>query len=154
MSFDVELLVTFRCSAYHGVAALARRRLPHVRELAKQRRCPEAVAFLEELAGREGNTDRGPKNGLVAWTYGGNNTRPDEFAETLRPFWDELLRYPVDGGPLRFNHILVLYQLQDSEHAAGREIYLDLPDDALASSEELTIWPLVIRPHPRLPFHW
>lgn len=57
-----------------------------MRERAAERRCPEAVVFLEELAQRSGATDSGPKNGVLAWTYGGNYTRPAEFAEALRPF--------------------------------------------------------------------
>src|SRR2546421_249279 len=103
MSFDVELLVTFRCSHLDGVAAVAQRHLPAIRPAAEQRDCPEAVVFLEDLAGRSGAADRGPKNGVTAWTFGGNYTRPEVFAEVLHPFWDDLLRHPVDGGPSPFN---------------------------------------------------
>src|SRR4051794_21028123 len=105
MSFDVELLVTFRCSQLDGVAALARNHLPLVQPVAVERKCPEAVVFLEELAGRAGVADRGPKNGVTAWTHGGNYTEPDKFVECLRPFWDDLLRYPVEGGPDWFTHV-------------------------------------------------
>lgn len=154
MSFDVELLVAFHCSWYDGVAALARRHLPSIRSSAGSQCIPEAIALLDDLAGRAGSTDQGPKNGLAVWTYGGNYTRPDAFGEVLRPFWDDLLRYPVDGGPLRFNHILILYQLQDAWRCEALEILLDLPEDAFAQERDWSVFPLLIRRHEDLPFRW
>jgi len=154
LSFDVELLVTFACSQYVGIAALAQRHLPEVRQRAEERRCSEAVVFLEELAQRSGNTDSGPKNGVMAWTYGGNYTRPTEFAEALRPFWDDLLRHPVAGGPLGHHRILVLYQLQDNEHVDALEIALDPPEQDFDKIEELAAWPLTVTEHQSLPIRW
>jgi hypothetical protein len=154
MSFDVELLVTFRCSHYSRVAPLARHHLACLRETAEQRKCPEAITFLEDLAARQGTADQGPKNGVAAWTYGGNYTRPDDFAEVLRPFWDDLLRYPVDGGPLRPDHVLVLYQLQERGQIDALQIYLDLPERFWEEMEHLSAWPLVVDRHEGLPLSW
>lgn len=155
MSFDVMLLVTFPCSQLDGVAALARRYLPLTRSEAERRDCQEAIAFLEEVAARRGPADRGPKNGIVAWSYGGNYTNPGLFVNVLRAFWDELLRSPVDGGPLRISHIVVVYQLQDAENASAIELFLDGPAfDDWESEEAWMRAPLVEIAHENLPFRW
>lgn len=154
MSVDVELLVTFSCSEYDGVAALARRYLAGIRPLAEERQCQEAVVFLEEMAARRGAMDAGPRNGVAAWTYGGNYTRPDVFVAVLQPFWDDLLRHPESGGPLRFAHVLVLYQHQDDEHASCIEVYLDTGGTIPADEAGWLAAPLVVRSHSDLPFGW
>jgi hypothetical protein len=154
VSSDVELVVTFHCSSYDGIAQLAQRHLERLRASASPAPPPEVRVFLEELAARAGPTDRGPKNGLAVWSYGGNYTIPQAFATALRPFWDELLRYPVPGGPLRFNHIVILYRLQDRESCDALEIFLELPEDYYDRIEELPTWPLCIHTHKDLPFRW
>jgi hypothetical protein len=152
VSFDVELLVTFACSQLDGVAEIARRQLPLTQARARELECPEAIAFLEHYAGRSGVADLGPKNGLTAWTYGGNYTDPDKFVECLQPVWNDLLRSDPDGGPSFDCHILVIYQLQDIEHAGAREIYLDVPESA--RYEEAIRSPLVVKRHDPLPFRF
>lgn len=155
MGFDVELLVTFPCSRLDGVSALARRHLPTIRLEAECQDCPEAIAFLEEYAARTGPADSGPKNGLTAWTFGGNYTRPHVFAEVLRPYFDDLLRHPVEGGPIRVSHVVIIYQLQDHEQAAAIEVCLERPPFEEWEFEESWLKaPLRVRQIERLPFGW
>jgi hypothetical protein len=54
----------------------------------------------------------------------GNHTRAEDFAEILRPFWDDLLRADV-GGPNRWERISVFYEPEDSERVIALEIHLE-----------------------------
>jgi hypothetical protein len=160
VSSNVELLVSFSCWENDGVAALAVKHLATFQALAEEHDGErgghyEAREFLKSLAGRSGRTD-GSTYGISAWCFGGNYTQPELFAEILRPVWDELLRYPVEGGPLRMDHVLVLYQLENEGHTGAVEIFLDLPEQwhRALTPDSVAAWPLVMRTHANLPFGW
>lgn len=137
MGLYVHINVCFACSKNDGVAAVAKRHL--IDSLENQ----EARWFLEDLAGRTGKNP-GPKGGLSTWGMVGNYTNGEEFVTELKPFWTELLRSEVDGGPLSFEHILVFVEREQSERATAFEIFLD------ESSEGAE---LLVKEH-ECPFAW
>ncbi len=144
MSFFVNLLVSFRCDENEGVAELAKNHLPVIREKGEK----EAIYFLEELSQRTGS-NFGLKGGMSLWGMVENHTDPDAFVACLNPFWDDLLRSRIEGGPLWFQHIVVFYELEDSDSANVLEIYLDGDFREQMANRHLTV-----KKHEQLPFHW
>ena len=144
MSYYVHLLVSFQCEKNEGVAELAQKHLPLIREADEQ----EAISFLEELRSRTG-TNPGTKGGMSLWGMVGNRTDPEKFVESLRPFWDDLLRSQIEGGPLWFNHIVVFYEFEEQNHSNALEIFLTGDFRTPLASR-----PLVINKHEQLPFQW
>lgn len=155
MAHDVHLHVAFNCNSNDGVAELARQHLPAVKAATGAESTvyqpelgPEAAWFLEDLSRRTGENP-GPKGGLSLWGIVSNHTQAQVFAEVLRPFWDDLLRRGVDGGPSAHHHILVFYEEEQSEQANALEIYLH--GDVWFDRDNCS---LVITNHQGLPFAW
>lgn len=147
MGFYVHIHVAFACDDFDPLAACARKHLAMGYVEADR----EAAAFLEDLAGRTGTAHRGPKGGLCLWGWVGNYASGERFAETLRPFWIELLSAEDLGddseiGPFSFERIIIFEEREQTEAATAYEIFWDEPD-----REDRQ---LVIREHPNLPFSW
>jgi hypothetical protein len=142
MGWYVHLHGCFSAGRNEGVAAIARRHLALPTD-----DCPEARWFLDDLARRTGENP-GPKGGLSLWGIIGNHTNAENFVESLRPFWIDLLsdQIEVEGGPHSFEHVIVFYEEEQSEAANAFEIGWD--DE---NSEERR---LVVRHHRKLPFSW
>jgi hypothetical protein len=132
-----HLSVIFACDDNDGVAALAR---GHLESLAAD--APDECRwFLGEL-GRRSGPNPGPKGGLSLWGMVGNHSDAEGFVEHLRPFWADLLSEEIEGGPCNHEHVLVFYEMEESEHANAFEI-ARVDDDTLT-----------ITHHADLPFAW
>jgi len=128
MGWSVHLLVTFPCDGPRGVVELAQRHIPTFVNPPPQTTAAHlAKQFLEFLASGKG-IDCATKGGRFAWGVIGNNPKPDEFVELLRPFWIELLSHftpppPHDwDGPLYYKSILVFSEAYEVGHASLIEI--------------------------------
>lgn len=137
MGYYVHLNVVFACDGNDEVAKLAQNHL----EQLSQEAMNEVRWFLKDLSGRSG-VNKGPKGGLSLWGIIGNYTNGEEFCETLRPFWADLLR-GVPDGPLPCEHILVFYEPEQEQRATAFEIMYHKESDALE----------IVR-HDNLPFCW
>ena len=136
MGYYVHLSVVFACNKNEGVAEVAKKHLPAIGE-----NNVEAQWFLEDLSKRTG-PNLGPKGGLSLWGTVGNYTNADEFVNVLKPFWIALLTAGYQGGPSRFEHVIVFTEPEQSERAIAFEIFL----------AELEV-SLIIKKH-KLPFAW
>ena len=145
MSVLVNLVVSFQCNENEGVAEVAKRHLPMIRKTVDG---GEAISFLEDLSQRTG-TNPGTKGGMSLWGTVGNRIDAETFAESLRPFWNDLLRSRIEGGPFAFQHIVLFYEVEESEHASALEIYLDGDYRERIEDRHLTI-----KKHENLPFQW
>ena len=142
MGWYVHLQVSFACDENDGVAQLAREHLKHM----DQDSSLYSRAFLADLSHRSG-TNPGPKGGLSLWGIVANGSGiAGEFVEQLRPFWTDLLGEIIEGGPFGFEHIVVLYEEEQSQAANAYEVYWDDPDSPARK--------LVVRHHQNLPFAW
>lgn len=137
MGYYVHIHVCFSCDHNEPVAKLAAKHLPTVTE-DKVDGYTEAFWFLSDLSKRTGD-NHGPKGGLSLWGMTGNYTNGDIFVETLRPFWEEMLRNEI--GPLDFEHILVFVEPEQTEQTTAYEIFLE---EKTGSDER---GPLVIKKH-------
>lgn len=158
MGYYVHLNVTFACDSNDGVAKVAKKYLidsgydlpddySHWPEYDYKKEyliSKEASWFLCDLAKRIGNNP-GPKGGLSTWGIVGNYTDVDDFVDSLKEFWFTLLTEDIPGGPHNFEHIIVLYEMEQSEQACAYEIYMD---DRKNNIENLII------KHHKLPFAW
>ena len=133
MAHDVHIHVSFEAYAHDDdeVAAAAVRCMatlagahPQSEEgRAKLDECRprEVLDFLTYLAAGRRSFD-GPKGSLYLWGYVGNYTDAAQFVDVLRPFWVEMLK---PDGPAEGNHIVVIYEHEQSERAYALEIYFD-----------------------------
>ncbi len=140
MGFYVHVQVSFACDDNDGVAALAGKQ----RAADMEESCPEAAAFVRYLAIRSGR-NIGPKGGVSVWGMIGNYTNVGKFVEVLEPFWKELLS-GIEGGPCPFEHVVVLYEMEQSEKACAYEIYQETHRSQIKDG-------LIIKHH-ELPFCW
>lgn len=154
MGFYVHLSVVFSCDRNEGVGALAAKHLAalpsedqNFKDGVELEDLREARWFLEDLSKRTGGNP-GPKGGLSLWGITGNYTTGTGFVNTLRPFWDELLRTRVDGGPFPHEHVIVFCEPEQSDRAQAFEIGLEQIGDGQKQG------PLFIRHHEDLPFAW
>ncbi|MBW4457125.1 MAG: hypothetical protein KME55_33160 [Nostoc indistinguendum CM1-VF10] len=143
MGWYVHLHVCFACDRNEGVAQLAKQ---HIETLDEKNHRGYAGAFLQNLSERTGQNP-GTKGGLSLWGMVGNGSGiAEEFVESLKSFWEDLLSEKEDGVPCSFEHILVFYEEEQSEAANAYEIFWD---DADSPQRQL-----VIRHHEKLPFAW
>jgi hypothetical protein len=119
MGFYVHLHVAFACGENEGVARLA---AEHRARLNGE--SAEAGWFLDDLAKRTGRNP-GPKGGLSLWGIVGDYTSGERFVGALMPFWGDLLRSEVDGGPPSHAHILVFEEAEQTERAIAFEVFLN-----------------------------
>mgnify|MGYP001610291283 FL=1 len=146
MGYYVTLSVIFACNKNGAVAELARAHIARLPTEDSPESVDEARWFLEALSQRTGD-NLGPKGGLSCWGTVGNYTHVDEFVEVLKPFWIDLL-HEVEGGPLEFEHVMVLYENEQAEHASAYEIFQERLEGDRQFGD------LIIRHHPDLPFAW
>jgi hypothetical protein len=142
MGYYVHIHVAFNCTENEPVASLAAKWLAQIPNVFEE--CKEAFWFLTDLSKRTG-TNLGPKGGLSLWGMVGNYTRPLEFVEALRPFWEDLLQ-GSDDLPCSHARVVVLYEIEQSEHASAIEIGWE--------DENVPNRKLRIRHFPDLPFAW
>lgn len=144
MGFYVHIHVCFACDHNDGVAEIAKRHLPLLQDDAPR----ECASFLSALSERTGSNE-GTKGGLSLWGMVGNYTRPLEFAKALLPFWEELLKSRVKGGPCSFEHILIIYHEEQSECSGAIEVFLaeGSPYQNAYLNSSVTV-----KHHERLPF--
>ena len=76
---------------------------------------------MQDLASRSG-TNPGPKGGLSLWGVVGNYTNVNEFVDSLKPFWLDILSNEL--GPMRFERILVFEEREQEGCAYAYEIFL------------------------------
>jgi hypothetical protein len=76
----------------------------------------------------------------------GNHTRAESFYETLKPFFDEMLRNEV-GGICSHEHIIVFEEKEQTESPTAYEIMLS--GDYYDESTEI-----IVKRHDDLPFTW
>jgi hypothetical protein len=151
MSHYVHLHVAFNADGNEGIAALARQ---HLAEMEKrldddtEYNIVDAVSFLRDLGQRTG-PNLGPKGGLCLWGIVGNYSNAEDFAETLRPFWLDLLCGDIKNGPCYHHHIIVFYEHQGSEQANALEIFVE-PKYNSGRLEDT----VCIKKHEGLPFAW
>ena len=136
MSHKVHINVCFACSN-DSISKLAKKHMP-----LKNIKAYEASLFLQAFWEGKG-INSGPKGDLFTWGIVGNYTDEDEFVNTLRPFWKDLLS-EVDGGPCSFEHILVFVEHEQTKCATAIEIFLTDKDDPKS---------LTIKKH-KCPFAW
>lgn len=143
MAWDVHIHVCFSCNENEGVAALALKHLPSIKDEGDGERA--AIWFLKSLSTRTGG-NFGPKGGLSLWGMTGNYTKVNTFCEILRPFWIDLLS-KVEGGPCNHERVIVFEEQEQTEAATAYEIGWDDPHEPATRQ-------LFIRKHERLPFSW
>jgi len=143
MSYDVHLSVIFPCDDNEPTATLAKKHLALIGER-EDNGGREVVEFLSDLSQRSGR-NKGQKGGLSMWGLVGNYTRVDVFVELLKPFWFDLLS--LDESPLLHEHVLIFYEIEQSEHASAYEIGMTGPTGEPKSE-------LFVRHHEHLPFAW
>jgi hypothetical protein len=157
MGWYVHLHVCFSCDSNEGVAVLARRHLERLGDDYPKR---QAIWFLTDLANRTGENP-GPKGGLSLWGMVVNGKEvPHDFVQQLEPFWRDLLRGDIDGGPAGHHRIIIMYEEEQSEAANAYEIGWedDWPDHWGNEWPVTDGWVddrvLFIRHHGPLPFAW
>ena len=146
MGYYVHLSVIFSCNNNDAVAELARAHLSRLSTKDSDESVHEASWFLGALSQRAGDNP-GPKGGLSCWGTVGNYTHVGKFVEVLRPFWTDLL-HEVPGGPLDFEHVMVFYEEEQTEHAYAYEIFQERLEGDRQFGD------LIVRHHPDLPFAW
>lgn len=119
MGYYTQIHVMMACDENDGVAKAATEYLATMEFKSR-----DAGWYLETLAERTGAND-GPKGGVSHWGIVGNYTNLDEFIEDLKPFWEKLLRDEIDGGPHMFEHIIILYEAEQSEATTVVEIGIE-----------------------------
>lgn len=117
MGWYVHLHVAFACDENEKVADLASLWL----ERGGETLSIEAKWFLGDLSERTG-ANRGPKGGLSLWGIVGNYTDGWRFADSLRGFWCDILG--CEGGPHRFERIVVIEEEEGSHQARAHMVYL------------------------------
>jgi len=146
MSWNVHLHVCFPCNANEGVAELAKKHQPAL--LDKSDGEHAAIWFLDALSARTGK-NFGPRGGLSLWGMVGNYTKADEFCESLKPFWSDLLSGEINGGPCAHERIMVFEEQEQTEAANVYEIGWTDSD-----TENKEARKLFIKKHERMPFSW
>jgi hypothetical protein len=152
MSHYVHLHVAFNADGNEGIAALARQHLAEMEKRAEDDTDysinEDAVLFLQDLGQRTG-PNLGHKGGLCLWGIVGNYSDAEDFAETLCPFWLDLLCGDLEDGPCNHNHIIVFYERQGSEQANALEIFVK-PEYKAGTARDA----VHIKKHEGLPFAW
>jgi hypothetical protein len=121
MDFDVHLHVCFPCDDNTPLAGLSKRHL----DSAKHRSaCSEAICFLEDLSNRTGK-NKGPKGGLCLWGIVGNHSDVPQFIFDLMPFWIDLLMSGADGLPHPSEHIVIIWENEQSKKSQAVELFQD-----------------------------
>lgn len=113
-----HIVVSFPCSSFYGVAALAMK-MKHARRATKY--SFDAAAFLGDTSFREG-APSGPKGGMLLWGWTGNHVDADKFVDELLPFFRELISGEVDGGPCEHERVIVLFEQEQTDRATSFEI--------------------------------
>ncbi len=125
MSDNILLHLFFTCVKLDGVATLADNYLPRMQVTDEA----AALQFLADLSSQSIRLS----NGTLNWTFLSKDANPEAFVTCLRPFWEELLRSEVEGGPRFYEQTVVLYQMEDATSASSFEIRMsgkDLSDRA------------------------
>ena len=107
--------------------------------------CPEADLFLQDLSKGRGFYE-GTQGDLVLWGTVGNWTKPVEFAEALRPFWEQLLDEKNKACQRDSSRVVAIYENEQSDERGAIEIGWNDSE-----SEERT---LEIKHIDSLPFTW
>lgn len=102
---------------------------------------PQYVFHYLKAVKKKKNYNAGGKGELFTWGIVGNHIRVEDFVNTLKHFFKEMLQREI--GISNYNRIVVFQEQENAPNATAYEIYLDEDDGEQLHIEE----------H-KLPFKW
>lgn len=122
MSRSVHLQVSMPAGLRDEISRLATNALKEDWHLNNE--CVEVDRFLQDLSRGRGYYE-GPQGDLVLWGTVGNWTEPKDFAQILKPFWEQLLDGKNRACHRDSSRIVILYESEQSDERGAIEIGWD-----------------------------